>query len=47
MDIRVVELLIAFFEVPEGLTDIRMVYDRTKRGLNDLIWAPWFPLPTI
>jgi hypothetical protein len=27
--------------------DIRMVYDSTRSGLNDAMWAPWFPLPTI
>ena len=43
-----------FFEVPKGLTDIQMVYNGTKSGLNDILWAlwfilwaPWFPLPTI
>jgi hypothetical protein len=24
-----------------------MVYDGTKSGLNGMMWAPWFPLPTI
>lgn len=24
-----------------------MVYDRTKSGLHDALWAPWFALPTI
>jgi hypothetical protein len=24
-----------------------MVYDGTKSGLNDALWAPWFTLPTI
>ena len=27
--------------------EIRMVYDTTKSGLNDIVWAPWFTLPTI
>ena len=27
--------------------DIRMVYDGSKSGLNDALWAPWFALPTI
>jgi hypothetical protein len=39
--------LISLFEVPKGLTDIRMVYDGTKSGLNEVLWAPWFPLPMI
>jgi hypothetical protein len=47
IDIGVVHSLISFFEVPKGLTDIRMVYDGTKSGLNDMLWAPWFPLPTV
>src|SRR5210317_1039012 len=34
------------FDVPKGESDIRMVYDGSKSGLNDAIWAPWFPLPT-
>jgi hypothetical protein len=47
IDLGVVELLIAFFELPKGLTDSGMVYNGTKSGLNDMLWAPWFPLPTI
>lgn len=39
--------LMSFFEVPKGKNDIRMVYDGTKSGLNDSLWAPWFPLPTV
>ena len=27
--------------------DIRMVYNTTKSGLNDLVWAPWFQIPTV
>jgi hypothetical protein len=47
IDLGVVESLISFFEVPKGLTDIRMACDGTASGLNDMLWAPWFPLPTI
>jgi hypothetical protein len=47
IDLGVVESLISFFEVPKGMTDIRMVCDGTASGLNDMLWAPWFPLPTI
>lgn len=47
IDMGLVYSLISFFEVPKGLTDIRMVYDGTKSGLNEVLWAPWFPLPTI
>ena len=28
-------------------SDIRMVYDGSKSGLNDALWAPWFALPAI
>ena len=24
-----------------------MVYNTTKSGLNDLVWAPWFQIPTV
>ncbi|KAL7568776.1 hypothetical protein ACA910_018706 [Epithemia clementina (nom. ined.)] len=35
-----------FFAVPKGDDDIRMVvYDGTKSGLNEALYAPWFPLP--
>ncbi|KAL7561319.1 hypothetical protein ACA910_018518 [Epithemia clementina (nom. ined.)] len=33
------------FAVPKGDSDIQMVYDGTKSGLNDCLYAPWFPLP--
>lgn len=39
--------LTSYFCVPKGSEDIRMVYDGTKCGLNDQLWAPWFALPTI
>ena len=35
-----------FFHVPKGSEDIRMIYDGTKSGLNDALFAPWFALPT-
>jgi hypothetical protein len=35
------------FDVPKGESDIRMVYDGSKSGFNDSIWAPWFALPTV
>ena len=34
-----------YFAVPKGETDIRMVYNGTKSGLNSYLHAPWFPLP--
>mmetsp|Transcript_3704 Transcript_3704/g.5803 ORF Transcript_3704/g.5803 Transcript_3704/m.5803 type:complete len:194 (+) Transcript_3704:1920-2501(+) len=39
--------LMYMFDVPKGDSDIRMVYDGSKSGLNDCSWAPWFPLPTV
>ena len=39
--------LTSFFAVPKGPTDIRMVYDGTRSGLNEVLYAPWFPLPTV
>jgi hypothetical protein len=47
IDLGLIYSLLSFFEVPKGLTDIRMVYDGTTSGLNEVLWAPWFPLPTI
>jgi hypothetical protein len=42
-----VDSLTSYFAVPKGESDIRMVYDGTKSGLNDSLWAPWFALPTV
>ena len=42
-----VDSLTSFFAVPKTDTDIRMVYDATVSGLNDVVWAPWLALPTI
>ena len=39
--------LTSYFAVPKGESDIRMVYDGTKSGLNDAMWVPRFGLPTI
>jgi hypothetical protein len=39
--------LMNFFAVTKGENDIRMVFDGTKSGLNDALWAPWFALPTV
>jgi hypothetical protein len=47
IDLGLVQSMILFFEVPKGLTDIRMVYDGMKSGLNEMLWAPWFSLPMI
>ena len=45
-DIQMVESIMYMFDVVKG-EDIRMVYDGSKSGLNDALWAPWFALPTI
>jgi hypothetical protein len=42
-----VDSLTSFFAVPKGTDDVRMVYDGTRSGLNDAIWVPRFPLPTV
>jgi hypothetical protein len=42
-----VSSLTSFFAVPKGNNDIRMVYNASISGLNDSIWVPRFPLPTI
>ena len=36
-----------FFSVDKGETDIRMVYNGTSCGLNDILYAPHFGLPTV
>ena len=35
-----------YFDVPKGESDIRMVYNGTSCGLNALLWAPNFWLPS-
>lgn len=42
-----IDSLMPFFNVPKGKDDVRMVYDGSKSGLNECLWAPWFPLPTV
>ena len=37
----------SFFSVEKGATDIRMVYNGTSCGLNDILYAPHFGLPTV
>lgn len=39
--------LTRFFAVQKGEDDIRMVYNGTASGLNDVLWAPNFGLPTV
>ena len=40
MGTGVVKSLTAFFDVPKGSDDIRMVYDGTVNGFNDSIEVP-------
>ena len=37
----------SFFSVDKGATDIRMVYNGMSCGLNDILYAPHFGLPTV
>ena len=37
----------SFFSVDKGATDIRMVYNVTSCGLNDILYAPHFGLLTV
>ena len=39
--------LLNHFAVPKGDADIRTVFDGTKSGLNDALFANWFPLPQV
>lgn len=41
-----VHALLNYFAVAKG-DDIRTVFDGTRNGLNDVLWAPWFPLATL
>ena len=45
-EIQIMKLIMYMFDVVKG-DDIYMVYDGSKSGLNDSLWAPWFALPTI
>jgi hypothetical protein len=42
-----VKHLLHYFAVPKGTTDVRMVYDGTKGGLNEALWAPSFYIPDL
>jgi hypothetical protein len=42
-----VRSLISFFTVPKGDSDVCVVFDETRSGLNNAIWVPSFHLPTI
>jgi hypothetical protein len=42
-----VSSLTSFFAVLKRADDVRMVCNGTRYGLNDAIWVPRFPLPTV
>lgn len=43
-----IQSLINYFDVPKGLTDIRLVYDGTKSLLrNEAVWSPGFFLCSV
>ena len=42
-----IKALLNFFSVSKGSSDIRMVYDGTASGLNEVLFAPWFALTTL
>ncbi|KAI2508968.1 hypothetical protein MHU86_5463 [Fragilaria crotonensis] len=46
-DAEKVKSFMFMFDVPKGDSDIRMVYDGSRSGFNESIWAPWFALPTV
>ena len=39
--------LTTFFQVPTGYSDIRLVYDLTACGLNDVLWDTKFWMPSV
>ena len=43
----IVKSLTSYFAVPKGDSDIRLVYDASKSGLNAHLWSPSFHLPTM
>jgi len=42
-----VNSLVSYFSVSKGESDVRLVFDGTKSGLNEVLWAPTFCLPTV
>ncbi|KAL7579543.1 hypothetical protein ACA910_007918 [Epithemia clementina (nom. ined.)] len=42
-----IKAMMNYFAVLKGDTDVRMVYDGTKSGLNECLYAPWFFLPDL
>ena len=46
-DISDVQSVMYMFHVPKGTDDVRMVYDGSKSGLNEALFAPWFHIHTV
>ena len=42
-----VKSLIGYFSVPKGYQDVRMVYDGTTSGFNELVWVPKFGFTSV
>ena len=42
-----VQSLMYMFHVPKGADDVQMVYDGSKSGLNESLFAPWFHIHTV
>ncbi len=42
-----VKALPSFFTVPKGDNNVQVVYNGTKSGLNDCLWAPCLRLPMV
>ena len=39
--------LTSYFAIPKGNNDIYLVYNASRSGLNKVLWAPSFPLPSV
>ena len=46
-DAKEITAFMFMFHVPKGESDVRIVYDGSRSGLNETIYAPWFALPTV
>eukprot|EP00536_Pseudo-nitzschia_multiseries_P000601 jgi/Psemu1/1377/gm1.1377_g len=44
-DLKFVEAMMFMLHVPKGETDVCIIYDGIKSGLNDALYAPWLALP--
>jgi hypothetical protein len=42
-----VQGLMTYFTIPKGEGDVRLVFDGTKSGLNNVLWVPSFALPSV